>query len=500
MKVIVETKKPGSYINPDIYGHFSEHLGRGIYEGLYVGENSDIPNTDGIRNDVLNALLEIEVPVLRWPGGCFADEYNWKDGIGPKGQRKKLVNNSWGGVTEDNSFGTHEFMRLCELLGCKTYVNGNLGTGTAREMAEWIEYMTGTAESPITDLRKKNGRELPWKVDYFAIGNESWGFGGHMRPSYYADMYRHWATFVRNYDPEHPIKKICVGPGTEDTKWTRVVLDTCYEDTPKAEHGYMDYITLHHYVVPENWEEKGSATEYADELWYKSMKKASYMEHIINKNKVVLDQYDPEKQIALCVDEWGGWYDVEPGTNPGFLYQQNTMRDALIAGITMDIFNRHSDRVKMACIAQMVNVLQAVILTDGKDMVKTPTFYIFKMYKHHQGANYLPTTLVDNQMEGPDEWEIPLVSASASTKNDIITVTMSNASISEDIVVELELCGMRQYDILEASIVRAENIRDYNDFRKAEKVTERNFTDYQVDLGKVKIHLPAHSVVMMRLR
>lgn len=498
MKLVVETNKPGSYINPDIYGHFSEHLGRGIYEGLYVGENSDIPNTDGIRNDVLSALKEIEVPVLRWPGGCFADEYHWKDGIGPKDQRKKLVNNSWGGVTEDNSFGTHEFMRLCELLGCKAYVNGNLGTGTAQETAEWVEYMTGTGESPITDLRKKNGRKEPWKVDYFAIGNESWGCGGHMRPGYYADLYRHYATFVRNYDPKNPIKKICVGPGTEDTKWTEVVLDACYEDTLRSEHGFMDYITIHHYVVPGTWEEKGSATTYSDELWYKSLKKATYMERIINKNKVVLNKFDPEEKIALCVDEWGGWYDVEPGTNPGFLYQQNTIRDALIAGVTMDIFNRHSDRVKMACIAQMVNVLQSVVLTDGPDMVKTPTFYVFKQYKHHQGANYLPTTLVNNPTEGSDEWQIPVISASSSVKDNIVTLTMSNASMDKEEVVEIDLSSDKDYKVLEASIVTSENIRDFNDFRSEEKVAEKKFESIKAENGKFIATIPAHSVIMIR--
>ena len=500
MKLIIETSKPGSYINPDIYGHFSEHLGRGIYEGIYVGENSKIPNTEGIRNDVLEALKEICVPVLRWPGGCFADEYHWKDGIGPKEQRKKIVNNIWGGVTEDNSFGTHEFMKLCELLGCKAYINGNLATGSTKEMAEWIEYMTGTGESPMTDLRKKNGREKPWKVDYFAIGNESWGCGGHMRPGYYADLYRHNATFIRNYDSENPIKKICVGPGSEDTKWTEVVLDACYEDTPKTEHGYMDYITIHHYVFPDGWDGKGSSTKYSDELWYKSLKRAGFMERIIDKNENVLNKFDSENNIALCVDEWGGWYEVEPGTNPGFLYQQSTIRDALIASITMDIFNRHSNRVKMACIAQMVNVLQAVILTDGQYMVKTPTFYVFKMYKHHQGARFLKTTLINNEEEGFDEWKVPIVSASSSLKDDVVTVTMSNSSLKESVTVEVDTNSDKNYEVIEASILNADNIRDFNDFKKEEKVTEKRFEGVRIEEGKMKVDLPAHSVVMIRMK
>ncbi|MBR5357333.1 MAG: alpha-N-arabinofuranosidase, partial [Lachnospiraceae bacterium] len=276
MKITIDKNREVGYIDPDIYGHFSEHLGRGIYEGLYVGEESEIPNIDGIRKDVICALKEISVPVLRWPGGCFADEYHWMDGIGPKETRKKMVNTNWGGVVEDNSFGTHEFMRLCELLGCKAYINGNLGTATVREMSEWVEYLTGTGSTPMTELRKKNGRTEPWKVDYFAVGNESWGCGGNMRPSYYADLYRHYQTFIRNYDPENPIKKICVGPGTDDTEWTKTVLSACYEGAQRAFHGFMDYITLHHYVWPDGWNGKGSATKYSDELFYKSIKKALY--------------------------------------------------------------------------------------------------------------------------------------------------------------------------------------------------------------------------------
>ncbi|MBR6308633.1 MAG: alpha-N-arabinofuranosidase [Lachnospiraceae bacterium] len=500
MKVVIDRNKQIGYINPDIYGHFSEHLGRGIYEGIFVGEDSQIPNTDGIRNDVIEALKEIDVPVLRWPGGCFADEYHWMDGIGPKESRKKMVNTNWGGVTEDNSFGTHEFMRLCELLGCKAYINGNLGTGTPREMSEWVEYMTGTGSSPMTELRKKNGRQEPWKVDYFAVGNESWGCGGNMRASYYADLYRHYQTFLRTYDPENPIKKICVGPGTSDTKWTKTVLETCYEDAQRAFHGFMDYITLHHYVFPDGWNNKGSATGYSDELWYKSLNKAVFMDTLIKKNEAVLDDYDPEEKIALCVDEWGGWYEVEEGTNPGFLYQQATMRDALIASATMDIFNKHCKRVKMACIAQMVNVLQAVLLTQGPDMVKTPTFYIFKMYKHHQGATAVDSYISDNEFEGPDEWKIPKVSASASVKDGVTTLTVSNLSLADASDVSVDFCGETVSKILEAKIVTADDVRAFNDFNKAEAITDKEYAGYRFDDGKLSLAMPAHSVVMLRLQ
>ncbi|MBO4679395.1 MAG: alpha-N-arabinofuranosidase, partial [Lachnospiraceae bacterium] len=377
---------------------------------------------------------------------------------------------------------------------------GNLGTGTPREMSEWVEYMTGTGSSPMTELRKQNGREEPWKVDYFAVGNESWGCGGNMRASYYADLYRHYQTFLRTYDPENPIKKICVGPGTSDTSWTKTVISTCYEDTQRAFHGFMDYITLHHYVFPDGWNAKGSATAYSDELWYKSLNKALYMDTLIKKNEAVLDDLDPEEKIALCVDEWGGWYEVEEGTNPGFLYQQATMRDALIASATMDIFNRHSKRVKMACIAQMVNVLQAVILTQGPDMVKTPTFYIFKMYRHHQGATAVDSYITDNTFEGPDDWKIPRVTASASVKEGVTTLTVSNLSLTDAEKVSVDLCGEKIGEILEAKIVTAENVRDFNDFCQKEKITEKEYKGCEVCDGALSLDMPAHSVVMLRFK
>ncbi len=502
MKLFIDASKKEGFINPEIYGHFSEHLGRGIYEGIYVGEDSEIPNTDGIRNDVLEALKEIEVPVLRWPGGCFADEYHWMDGIGPKEKRKKMVNTNWGGVTEDNSFGTHEFLRLCELLGCKAYINGNLGTGSAREMSEWVEYMTGTGVSPMTDLRKANGREEPWKIDYFAVGNENWGCGGNMRPAYYADLYRHTQTFLRNYDTKNPIKKICVGPGTDQVEfWTKKVLEACFEDAPKGSHGFMDYFTLHHYVFPDCWDHKGDAVDDAENLWYQSLHKARFIEDLIEKNEALLDQYDSESEIGLCVDEWGGWYDVQKGTNPGFLYQQSTMRDALIAGVSLDIFNKHCKRVRMANIAQMVNVLQAVVLTEGSKMVKTPTFYVFKMYKGHKGGELVSSYFEGNPEIGPEDYRVPTVSASASVKDGALTLTISN--LSKDSAVDLDIRVDNFKDglkVVEGKIVNAANIADFNDFDKAEKVTEKDFNDFKLNGTSLGVKLPAHSVVMLKLQ
>ena len=397
-KLVIDANRKLSKINKEIQGQFSEHLGRCIYEGLYVGENSDIPNVNGMRTDVVEALKNIKVPVLRWPGGCFADEYHWKDGIGPKESRKKMINTNWGGVVEDNSFGTHEFFELCRQIGCETYINGNMGSGTVQEMSEWVEYMTFDGVSPMADLRAENGHEKPWTVDFFGVGNENWGCGGNMNPEFYGNMYRRYQTFVRDYDGNKKIRKIACGANSDDYEWTQEVMKACFRRISPQQHGMMDGLSLHYYTVPETWDHKGSATEFAEKDWYKTMKKTMYMEELIRRHSAIMDQYDPDKKVGMIVDEWGTWYDVEPGTNPGFLYQQNTMRDALVAGINLNLFNKHSDRVKMANIAQMVNVLQSMILTEGEKMVKTPTYHVFDLYQVHQENDLLASSLETEQV------------------------------------------------------------------------------------------------------
>lgn len=498
-KLIINENKELSTIEPEIYGHFSEHLGRCIYEGIYVGENSEIPNVNGMRTDVVEALKELKVPMLRWPGGCFADEYHWKDGIGPKETRKKMINTHWGGVVEDNSFGTHEFMELCRQIGCKTYVNGNLGSGTVQEMSEWVEYMTFNGVSPMADLRKKNGHEQPWKVDFFGVGNENWGCGGNMTPEFYANEYRRYQTYVRNYDPEKPIKKVCCGANVDDYFWTEGVMKTCFSHAEWA-HGFMDYLSLHYYVHPEGWEIKGSSTDFDGEVWYKTLNKALHMDELITRHGTIMDKYDPEKKVGMCVDEWGAWYTCEPGTNPGFLYQQNTVRDALIAGITLNIFNKHSDRVKIAALAQMVNVLQSVLLTEGDKMIKTPTYHVMHMYRHHQGAKLLESSVTGIDEIGTDEWKVPKVTESVSKDKDgIITITLNNLSIESAEEVEVQLAN-GVYKVVEARIVTNSDMHAHNTFEAPEEVIEKDFDDYEVKGENILVKLPVNSVVEMRLQ
>lgn len=500
-KLFINEKNKKEKINGEIYGHFSEHLGRCIYEGLYVKEESEIPNINGMRKDVVKALKEMQIPVLRWPGGCFADEYHWKDGIGPKENRKKMINTHWGGVVEDNSFGTHEFFELCEQLGCKTYVNGNVGSGSVQEMSEWVEYITFNGVSPMADQRKENGREMPWKIDYFGVGNENWGCGGSMTPEYYANLYRNYQTYVRQYDARQPIAKICGGPNVDDYNWTKKVLETCFASPQNpGKPGYMDGLSLHYYVHPGGWENKGSATRFDEKTWFVTMAKAKYMEELIVRHGAIMDQYDPDKRIGLIVDEWGCWFDVEPGTEPGFLYQQNTMRDALVASVTLDIFNKHCDRVKMACIAQMVNVLQAVVLTEGPKMILTPTYHVFHMYRHHQNAGLLESYMEGTKLVGVEqEYQVENLSESVSMDEEgYINITISNLSLTENIPVEVSFAELDPSEI--SGAILTGKMDAYNTFTVPEAVKEEEFSEYQISHKGLSFVIPACSIVSIRVK
>ena len=496
-KLYVNPKQQKGHLNPQLQGHFSEHLGRCIYEGIFVGENSEIPNTNGMRNDVVAALKELQIPVLRWPGGCFADEYHWKDGIGPKESRKKMINTHWGGVVEDNSFGTHEFMELCKQLGCKTYINGNVGSGTVQEMSEWVEYMTFEGVSPMADLRAKNGHPESWKVDYFGVGNESWGCGGNMNPEYYGNLYRQYQTYIRNYNADAPIAKICCGPNATDYYWTRDVLETTHKHVPSWNHGFMDGLSLHYYTVPFEWAQKGSATEFDEETWYRTLNKTMLMETLISRHGAIMDEYDPEKKIGMVVDEWGTWYDCEPGTNPGFLYQQNTMRDALVAGINLNIFNKHCDRVKMANIAQMVNVLQAVILTEGDKMILTPTYHVFHMYKCHQDGELLDSYL-ETQEIGIGEWKVPNLQESVSLGQDgRIHVTLNNLSATDSYEIEAVFADT-ELKAVEGTILTNE-MQAHNTFEEPDTVHPTEFEAVEIAGNKLKFTIPACSVLHLAI-
>ena len=499
-KLVINAERKLSHINKELQGHFSEHLGRCIYEGLYVGENSEIPNVNGMRTDVVEALKQIRIPVLRWPGGCFADEYHWKDGIGPKEGRKKIVNTHWGGVVEDNSFGTHEFFELCRQLGCETYINGNMGSGTVQEMSEWVEYMTFEGVSPMADLRTKNGHKEAWTVDYFGVGNENWGCGGNMNPDFYGNMYRRYQTYVRNYAGNKPIKKIACGANVDDYEWTEEVMKTTFRRNEPGQHGFMDGLSLHYYTHPGGWLNKGSATEFDEKKWYQTMKKTWYMDELITRHGAIMDKYDPQKKIGLMVDEWGTWWDEEPGTINGHLYQQNTMRDAFVAALTLNVFHKYTDRVRMTNIAQIVNVLQSMILTNGPKMLLTPTYYVFQMYNVHQDATFLPMDLICDKAKVRGGREVPMVSASASKdKNGRIHISLANVDVDNVQSITLDLQGQKIGSV-KGRILTSASINDHNTFEKPDVVKPATFDGAKIEKGQLKIDLPAKSIVVLEVK
>ena len=486
-EIKINTKRKKGHISKYIYGQFAEHLGRCIYEGLYVGEDSEIENINGLRCDVINALKELEIPVLRWPGGCFADDYHWRDGIGDKDKRPYMVNTNWGKVVENNHFGTHEFFELVEQLGTEAYICGNVGSGTVKEMRDWVEYMTFGGDSPLANERRKNGREEPWKLKFFGVGNENWGCGGNMRAEYYADEYRRFATFLRDYGDE-PLYKIVGGPNERDEHWMEVMM----QQTAHNASG----ISLHQYTIPENWQNKGDSISDDEDQYYKLLNSALKMEGTIKLHESIMDRYDAEKKTALIVDEWGNWFDVMPGTNPGFLYQQNTIRDAITAMLSLHIFQNHCDRIYMANIAQMVNVLQSMILTEGDKMVKTPTYYLFKMMKNHMDAELLDVFYDEKAYEVSDI-KLPKISVNASVKNGEYLVTVCNTSLtdSEELVLDIDV----SVNSACASILTADNLADYNDFDAEEKVYLKDLAT-RIEDGKVYITLPKTSVVAITLK
>ncbi len=489
---VVIANNPGPMISKDIYGHFSEHLGRCIYEGLWVGTDSKIPNTYGIRNDVLFALREIKVPNLRWPGGCFADTYHWKDGIGPQEKRSSIVNTHWGGVTEDNSFGTHEFMKLCELLDCDAYINGNVGSGTVREMAEWIEYLTSDSDSPMTRLRKENGREAPWKVKYWAIGNENWGCGGNMTAEFYTDVMRQFSTYLNNYG-DNRLYRVACGPSDYNVAWT----ETLMKDP--ASRGRFQGLSIHYYSVPDGWSRpKGSSTVFDENAWFKTMQANLQMDEIIRGHEAIMDRYDPRKTKGLVVDEWGNWFDVEPGTNPGFLYQQNSLRDGLTAAIHLNIFNQHAERVKVANLAQIVNVLQSVILTKDDLMVLTPTYHVFRMFRVHQEARLLKTDLKCEDYVFGDR-SIPAVSGSASVdKEGKMHISLANLNPNKPVVLNCPIIG-ETYKKITGEVLTADEMNAYNTFEAAEKVKPAAFNGHSYKNGVLTVTMPPKSVVVLEL-
>lgn len=480
-QIVVVESPNAPVISRHIYGQFAEHLGRSIYDGFY--------RNGKIRADIAQALKKIKIPNLRWPGGCFADQYHWRDGIGDRTKRPKRVNTTWGMVTENNSFGTHEFLELCKMIGCEPYFAGNVGTGTPQEMSDWIEYLNFNGDSELANLRRKNGQKKPYNVAFWGIGNESWGCGGTMTPSYYANLYKQYNAFCHDY-PGSPLKKVVSGANADDYNWTEV----CMRDIPgRLFWGY----SLHYYTwLSGKYPPSGSATNFGEDEYFNAMQQSLRMEEIVSKHSAIMDKYDSQKKKALVVDEWGIWVAPEPGTNPAFLYQQNSLRDALIAATTLNIFNNHADRVKMANLAQTVNVIHSLILTKGEQMVLTPTYHVFDLMKVHQQSKLIPLKVSSPEYRSGAQ-SIQAVNASASidslgTKH----FTLVNIDPSKAITVEIPIDGKS----VAGQLLTAQKINSFNDFGKEAEVRLVAFSGAGIANGKITVSLPAKSIVQLAVK
>jgi alpha-N-arabinofuranosidase len=487
--------RPGPVMNRQVFGQFAEHLGHGIYEGIWVGEKSSIPNDHGYRSDVLAALKAIKVPMVRWPGGCFADEYHWRDGIGPRSKRPVKINTNWGGVDEDNAFGTNEFMGFTERLGAEAYISANVGSAPPSETAQWLEYMTSPSGSTLAKERAANGHPQPFTVDYVGLGNELWGCGGNMRAEYAADLTNRYAQFAKSAAAPGGKKmlKIAAGPSDEDYTWTDTMMRLAGKN--------IDGLSLHYYTRPrmKTWEDKGAAVGFPETEWASTMAHTLKMDEYVTKHSAIMDKYDPEKKKWLVVDEWGTWYDPAPGSNPGFLVQQNSMRDAVVAGLNLNIFAHHADRVKMAAIAQMVNVLQAMLLTDGAKMVKTPTYWVFDLYKPWQDATTLP---VDVQSPWYHEADVAVPAISVSAVRDTagqVHIALVNLDPNRALPVSMTLAGVAAGSV-DGRILTGATMDAHNDFDHPDTVIPVAFTGARINDGTLTATLPAKSVVVLDLK
>ncbi len=496
VQISVDATKAGAKIDRNIFGQFAEHLGHGIYEGIWVGPDSKIPNTQGIRNDVVAALKAIKVPNVRWPGGCFADEYHWRKGIGS--QRAITLNPNWGGVIEPNTFGTHEFMDFLDQIGAEAYLSVNVGSGTPQEASEWLEYLTTAQPTTLAKERAANGHPAPYKVAFLGIGNESWDCGGNMTPDYYLSQLKIYSRFVRNFNPEQQDKpqmvKIAVGPGGGEsrwTEWTEAVMKAYQSHTWSWD---INGLSMHSYTVVK-WPPSYASVGFGETEYAQILKSTLEMNDLVEKHSAIMDKYDPGKKVALVVDEWGGWYAPLPGSNPGFLAQQNSLRDAVMAALNLNIFARHADRVRMANIAQMINVLQAMILTDKEKMVLTPTYYVYKMYLPFQDATFLPATF-DAGTFTHDGSTLPRIDAiAAKDKAGKLWLAITNVDPNQSAEIELTLPGMNAKSAA-GETLSAPKVDSVNTFDAPNTVVSKPISAKAQD-GKLNLKLEPKSVTVV---
>ncbi|WP_293974277.1 alpha-L-arabinofuranosidase C-terminal domain-containing protein [Sphingomonas sp.] len=503
--LLVHLDQPGARIAPEIYGQFVEHLGRGVYEGIWVGEKSPIPNVRGIRRDVVEALKPLHIPVIRWPGGCFADSYHWRNAIGPQSRRVPEINASWGGKPDTNAFGTHEFMDFLGQIGAEPFVSVNVGSGSVQEADDWMRYMTAPTDSAPGRARANNGHAEPWPVQYIGVGNETWGCGGNMTADTYAQTYRHYAAFLRSYSGPRA-RLIAVGADSDDYAWTETMMARAVtwrpDPTPLAyidDKPLMWGLSLHFYTFAGNdWRNKGRNVGFDRTGWAKALQRTMLTDELITRHAAIMDRYDPDKKIALAVDEWGAWFQSEKDA-PSNLYLESTLRDAVIAGLSLNIFNRHADRVRMANLAQMVNVIQSLVLTRGKEMVVTPTWHVFDLYKVHQGATQIPVDVATaDYVEG--DIRMPQVSVSASRdETGAVHLSIVNLDPEHAAPISATLVGAAGKSV-SAQALTAAAIDTKVEFGAADPFVPKPIDGARLDGSTLSILVPARSVSMVTIR
>ncbi|WP_396592631.1 alpha-N-arabinofuranosidase [Brevundimonas sp. R86498] len=496
--VEVAASPDGPTINPNIFGQFAEHLGTGIYGGVWVGPDSPIPNVRGIRSDVVEALRAIKVPNVRWPGGCFADEYHWRDGVGPASERRHRLNASWGNVIEPNSFGTHEFMDFADQVGAEVFLSVNVGSGTVQEAADWLEYLTADQPTALAQERAANGHPEPYRIKYLGLGNENWGCGGAMSPEHYVEKMKQFAIYSRNLNRaqtgENAMQRVAVGWDSGNEDYTEAVMQA-WKD--RVWSWNIEGVSLHGYTIPNSWEAKGPSVGFGEDEYAKAIRATLKMEGWITTQTAIMDRYDPEKKLALFVDEWGLWADPMPGSNPSFLQQQNTMRDAVIAALNLNIFMRHADRVRGTNIAQMANVLQAMILTDGPQMVLTPTYHVYEMYVPFQGASLAASTF-DAGAYTFEDISLPGVDAVAARDSEgRLWLSLVNVDPRSPRTFTTRVAGAGPGAV--GRILTAPAVDSHNSFDRPTDVQPASLA-VRVLNGEVTVDLPPLAVAVVQVR
>jgi alpha-L-arabinofuranosidase len=484
--------EPIATIRPALYSQFAEHIGGVIYDGIWVGPESKVPNTDGMRRALVEHVRQLGPVVVRWPGGCFADKYHWRDGIGPRTKRPRRFGR-WREETETNQFGSHEFIGFCKLCGVEPYFAANVGTGSPEEFQQWVEYCNAPAGSTsLADERATNGQREPFGVRFWGVGNESWGCGGKFIPEDYCREYRRFTDWLPQYGV--PLYLIAAGPNGNNTEWARRFFARWADGARAPIQGWAP----HYYCGT-----TGHALQFTTDQWYEQLHKANHMETLIKDQWRALAEFDPKHSVKLVIDEWGSWHPDGTEINKRHLYEQmGTLRDALVAALSLDTFNRHAEKVDMANIAQLINNLHSLFLADGDRFVATPSFHVYAMYRPHQGGKGVRIAVEDPDVmfkAGGREQKIFRVAGSASLASPneaTLTLVHTHATLPADVLIRLR--GSAANEVRQTVLSHTE-LNAHNTFEHPDNLVPKT-TDLAARGPELKCVLPPASVNRFDIR